>query len=94
MRLEAVCGKCHETFIPHSMAPAELIHGVTEDGDECGGKGKITREYHTTPEALEVALQYRAAWPKRQWPTLAYLGDQGRIGALLAEFSDYAVKPN
>lgn len=38
--LEAVCGKCGETFVPHDED--DLIHGETEDGKPCMGQGRIT----------------------------------------------------
>jgi hypothetical protein len=41
MMLEATCGRCGETFIPESEQPDDLIHGVTELGDECGGTGIV-----------------------------------------------------
>lgn len=41
MRLEAVCQKCGETFVPDSAR--DLEHGVREDGGSCGGLGVISR---------------------------------------------------
>lgn len=38
--LEAVCGKCGETFNPNDED--DTIHGETQDGAECGGQGTIT----------------------------------------------------
>lgn len=43
--LEAVCGKCGETFIPFSEDADDLIHGVTEAGDDCGGTGTVSGEW-------------------------------------------------
>lgn len=43
--LEAKCQKCGETFVPHSEAPDDLIHGETEAGIECGGQGFITGQW-------------------------------------------------
>lgn len=40
MILEAVCGKCRETFNPNDED--DTIHGEREDGTECGGQGTIT----------------------------------------------------
>lgn len=42
MHTEAKCLRCGETFIPHSEAPEDLIHGETEAGEPCGGTGVIT----------------------------------------------------
>ncbi len=41
MILEARCGRCSEIFNPHSEEPADLEHGIREDGEECGGLGEI-----------------------------------------------------
>jgi hypothetical protein len=43
--MEAECTKCKETFIPHSEDPDDLIHGVTEAGQECGGVGIVQGEW-------------------------------------------------
>ena len=42
--LEAVCGKCGETFIPAD--PQDIIHMVKEDGSFYGGTGDIAGEYY------------------------------------------------
>lgn len=44
-QLEAKCTRCWETFVPHSTAAEDQVHGVTEDGVECGGLGVITRVF-------------------------------------------------
>jgi hypothetical protein len=41
--IEAICGKCGEVFNP--LDDDDIIHIVTEMGDECGGRGEITREW-------------------------------------------------
>lgn len=51
--LEAVCGKCGETFIPHSEEPDDLIHGQTEAEKPCGGQGTVTGEWVRTPSTQE-----------------------------------------
>lgn len=40
MILEAVCGKCGETFNPNDEQ--DTIHVETQAGAECGGQGTIT----------------------------------------------------
>lgn len=41
--LEAICGKCAETFVPADEN--DVVHGVTENGDPCGGVGVIAGEW-------------------------------------------------
>lgn len=41
--LEAVCGKCGETFNPHDEDDTE--HIARYDGTECGGQGEIVGEW-------------------------------------------------
>ena len=42
--LEAICGRCGETFIPHDENDTE--HGWSEDQRAvCGGEGTITGEW-------------------------------------------------
>lgn len=41
--LEAVCGKCGETFIPCDENDTEHIE--REDGEPCGGTGEIIGEW-------------------------------------------------
>ena len=43
--LEAECPRCGETFVPHSEDPEDLIHGETETGQECGGRGIVQGEW-------------------------------------------------
>jgi hypothetical protein len=43
--LEAECTRCKETFVPHGTEPDELIHGVKENGEDCGGIGIIMGEW-------------------------------------------------
>lgn len=45
--LEAICGKCGETFNP--VDENDLIHGESLKGP-CGGKGKLTGQWFFTPE--------------------------------------------
>lgn len=52
MQLESQCTRCHETFVPHSLAPEEQVHGETEAGTPCGGLGVIMRIY------MELSEQY------------------------------------
>lgn len=41
--LEAKCTACQETFVPADED--DTIHGIHEDGTECGGQGIITGEW-------------------------------------------------
>ena len=58
--LEAKCGRCGETFIPHTEKLSDLIHIETEQGNSCGGLGTIQGEWipprfpnaNTTPVSL------------------------------------------
>lgn len=50
--LEALCGTCDETFMPHAETEEELTHFVREDGAECGGRGEVTGEWRT-PQATD-----------------------------------------
>lgn len=45
--LEAICGKCEETFNPADTQ--DIIHMLKEDGNFCGGTGDIQGEYHNLP---------------------------------------------
>lgn len=51
--LEARCHSCGETFVPHSEAPADLIHGETEAGKSCGGAGLVMGEW-IAPEPKHI----------------------------------------
>lgn len=47
--LEAECGKCGETFVPHGTTEEDLIHLYSEAQDQdCGGTGVILGEYIPT----------------------------------------------
>lgn len=39
--IEAECTRCSEVFVPHGVAPEDLIHGENSKGNECGGIGVI-----------------------------------------------------
>lgn len=52
MMLEATCGRCGETFVPESDQPDDLIHGVTELGDECGGTGTVDGAWYAPGEPM------------------------------------------
>jgi hypothetical protein len=41
--LEAICGKCGETFNPHSET--DLEHVFRADSEFCEGQGKLLGEY-------------------------------------------------
>lgn len=64
--IEAVCGKCGETFNP--VDDDDTIHLVREDGTECGGQGTITGEWGGTPQYLS-ALPYDPADHTREAKT-------------------------
>lgn len=40
LHLEAICNTCHETFLPADET--DTIHGVKDDGTDCGQQGTIT----------------------------------------------------
>lgn len=45
--LEAYCEGCGETFVPADKD--DLIHAMTEAGENCGGQGILTRQYYYQP---------------------------------------------
>jgi hypothetical protein len=50
--LEAVCGKCGETFVPYSEDDLEHIFG--SDGQLCEGQGKLLGVYTNFPSNTRI----------------------------------------
>ena len=48
--IEAKCNDCNETFIPDGEG--DLIHGVREDGEMCGGQGVIVGEWKLSTQRI------------------------------------------
>lgn len=54
---EAECTRCRETFVPHSRALSDLIHGETELGKPCGGIGVMLDDYWS--DLMEQSMRLR-----------------------------------
>jgi hypothetical protein len=61
--LEAVCGKCGETFNPHDESDTE--HGQTVMGEPCGGQGTIVGEW--IPAHTERVSFWQGQHRKHGW---------------------------
>lgn len=54
MLIEAKCTRCGDTFVPHTIELAELIHGERVDtGKECGGIGIVQGQWLTVQELAD-----------------------------------------
>lgn len=49
---EAECERCGETFNPHGDGRENLEHWAREDGEECGGQGRMVGRYYTSALGL------------------------------------------
>lgn len=43
--IEALCTRCNEIFLPHTVMMDDLIHGETYRGTPCGGIGVIQGQW-------------------------------------------------
>lgn len=53
--LEAICNRCGQTFVPADEN--DLTHEVKDNGQSCGGRGRLTRLTYTEVE-LRVARDF------------------------------------
>jgi hypothetical protein len=82
MIYEATCDRCGETFNP--LGETDLIHGVREDGDECGGPGRLVGTwFHSVAEWSDLA---RTATQRRDESIRAMRA----AGATLREIGEWA----
>lgn len=49
---EARCLRCGETFNPHGETEEDLEHWARQDGEECGGRGRMVGVYYALGEGL------------------------------------------
>jgi hypothetical protein len=55
MMLEALCGKCGETFLPADAQ--DITHMGKQDGSFCGGTGDIQGEWFTFPPSRPFLIE-------------------------------------